>query len=179
MNRKIWKESMLVLVLSMSAIAVAQKQSPPEGTPPKAFIVPAHESYTLPNGLKVTLVPYGMIPKVAVSLAINAGAANEASDHHGVATLTSSLIKEGTATLTSEQLANEAARMGSTLNVTLSEDQTLTELDVLSEFGPDAVRLLGDVVQHPRLPESELPRLKNDMLRQNAVSAAQPQTIAL
>jgi predicted Zn-dependent peptidase len=50
---------------------------------------------------------------------------------------------------------------------------------VLSEFGPDAVRLVADVVMHPRLPQSELDRLKNDKLRQIALGTSQPQTIAL
>jgi len=38
---------------------------------------------------------------------------------------------------------------------------------------------LADVLEHPRLPESELARLKNNMLRQIAVRGARPQTIAL
>ena len=42
-----------------------------------------------------------------------------------------------------------------------------------------AVKLLADVLQHPRLPESELARLKNDMLRQIALQNSRPQTIAL
>jgi predicted Zn-dependent peptidase len=68
--------------------------------------------------------------------------------------------------------------MGSTLDVSSSYDRTDAGLDVLSEFGPDAVRLLADVVAHPRLPESELDRLKNDQLRQIALGESQPQTIA-
>jgi zinc protease len=171
--------SLLVLTFALVAAPVsAQKQTPPEGAPPKAFTVPAHESYTLPNGLKVTLVPYGIIPKVTVSVAVDAGNIDEGSNH-GVASLTAQLLKEGTATLNSEQLANEAARMGSTLDISASEDQTVAQLDVLAEFGPDAVRLLSDLLQHPRLPESELPRLKTDALRQNAVEISRPQTIAL
>ena len=40
-------------ILSLTP-AFAQKQAPPEGGPAKAFSVPANETYTLPNGLKVT-----------------------------------------------------------------------------------------------------------------------------
>jgi predicted Zn-dependent peptidase len=69
--------------------------------------------------------------------------------------------------------------MGSTLDFSVSDDQTTAGLDVLSEFGPDAVKLLADVIEHPRLPESELPRLKNNRLRQIAVSTSRAQTIAL
>ena len=54
-----------------------QKQTPPAGGPPKPFTVPAHETYELPNGMKVTLVPYGNLPKVTLSLAIRTGNLNE------------------------------------------------------------------------------------------------------
>lgn len=157
----------------------AQKQSPPEGGPPKAFTVPTHETYTLPNGLTVTLIPYGNVPKVTVSVTVVAGSSDEGKDHQGVADLTADLMKEGTEKLTANQLADEAARMGSTLDVSSSYDRTDAGLDVLSEFGPDAVQLLADVVTHPRLPESELQRLKTDELRQIAIGRSQPQTIAL
>src|SRR6201997_2093198 len=84
------------------APALAQKQAPPEGAPAKAFTVPANETYTLPNGMKVTLVPYGIIPKVTVSASIDAGGINEGNDHVGVSGLTADLMKEGTQSLTSE-----------------------------------------------------------------------------
>src|SRR5277367_2649867 len=100
----------LILAVAAFSTALAHKQTPPEGAPPKAFTVPAHESYTLPNGLKVTLVPYGIIPKVTVSMAINAGSVNEGSGHGGVSGITAELLKEGTENLTPEQLADGAAR---------------------------------------------------------------------
>src|SRR6202140_1892790 len=62
-----------------------QKQTPPPGGAPKPFNVPVHESYTLPNGMRVTLVMYGNIPKVTVSLAIRAGNLNEPQEVLGVA----------------------------------------------------------------------------------------------
>ncbi len=169
--------SIFALVLALPA--VAQKQAPPEGAPPRPFTVPAHETYALPNGIKVTLVPYGILPKVALSVAIDAGGIDEGSDHIGVAGLTADLLQEGTTTLTSAELADAAARMGSTLSINADEDQTTAQLDVLSEFGPDAVRLLADVLEHPRLPESELARLKNNKLREIAVATARPQTVAV
>jgi len=164
--------------LVLSTTATAQKQTPPEGGPAKAFTVPAHQSYTLPNGLRVTLVPYGNIPKVIVSLAVNAGSIDDGAGHGGVASITGELLQEGTATFTPQELADAAAGMGSTLDVSVSDDQTIAGLDVLSEFGPNAVKLLADVIEHPRLPDSELARLKNDTLRQNAVASSRPRTIA-
>jgi zinc protease len=179
---KTLNEKMSALVLAGCLLGItsafAQKQAPPEGTTPKPFTVPANETFILPNGMKVTLVPYGIIPKAAVSVAVDAGSLNEGKNRVGVADLTGELFKEGTATLTSQQLAEEAARMGSTLNVVVGADQTKLELDVLQEFAPEAIQLLAEVVEHPRLPESELARLKNDSLRKIAVETSQPQTIA-
>jgi len=181
MKNRIRIATWLVLVAGACGIpgAKAQKQAPPEGGPPKAFTVPANETYALPNGLKVTLVPYGIVPKAQLSVAVDAGGLNEGSNRIGLSDLTAELMKEGTVTLTAEQVAEEAARMGSTLEVSAGADQTTLGLDVLQEFAPDAVRLLADVLERPRLPESELARLKTDMLRQIAVAGARPQTIAL
>src|SRR6202140_3144410 len=138
MNITMKKLGLLAIAGSILGItpAVAQKQVPPEGGPAKAFTVPARETYTLPNGLKVTLVPYGILPKVTVDLTLVAGSADEGKDHQGVAGLTADLLKEGTEKLTASQLADEAARMGSTLGLNSSYDRTDAELDVLAEFGP-------------------------------------------
>jgi zinc protease len=161
------------------APALAQKQTPPAGSAPKAFTVPAHETYALANGLKVTLVPYGNIPKVTVSLSLRGGNIDEKPDQLGLADITGELLKEGTTTQSSKEVAEAAARMGSTLGVSVGVDETTAGLDVLSESGADAVKLLADVVERPLLPESELARLKTNMLRQIAVAKTQPGQIAL
>ena len=181
MNRMRAQKFLLVLMGMMVAATpgLAQKQTPPAGGPPKAFTVPAHESYALPNGMKVTLVPYGNIPKVTVSLVLRAGNINEAKEQLGVADITGELLKEGTTSLRATALAEAAARMGSTLEVGAGADETSAQMDVLSEHDADAVKLLADVVQHPLLPESELARLKANMLRQIVVAKSQPGQIAL
>jgi zinc protease len=181
MNTTMKKFGLLAIAVSILGIApaLAQKQAPPEGGPPKAFTVPASETYMLPNGMKATLVPYGIIPKAAISLAVDAGEINEGSGRVGVASLTTDLMKEGTEKLSAQQVAEAAARMGSTLEIHAGTDQTKMGIDVLQEFAPDAVKLLADVAQHPHLPQSEIDRLKNDALRQIALQNSQPQTIAV
>lgn len=159
--------------------AVPQKQTPPPGSAPKAFTVPAHETYSLPNGMKVSLVPYGNIPKVTVSLALRSGNIDETTDKLGLADITGELMKEGTKTMSSEQVAQAAAQMGSSLGIGVGVDETTVAMDVLSESGPASVKLLADVVENPLLPESELARIKTNMLRQIAVAKTQPAQIAV
>jgi predicted Zn-dependent peptidase len=168
-----------VLAFSISPLFAQEKQAPPAGGPPKAFNVPAHETYSLPNGMKVTLVPYGNLPKVTLSLVIRTGNLNEPADMPGLADLVGKLMKEGTTSKSSKQIAEESARMGGAVAITVGVDESSLDTDVLSEFGPRAATLLADVALHPLFPESELPRLKNDALRQLSISKSVPQNMAL
>jgi len=164
----------------LSAFAAnAQKQAPPQGSAPKPFTVPAHETYTLANGMKVTLVPYGKIPKVTVSAVVNSGNLNEPAELTGLADLAGSLMKEGTKTRSSKQVAQEFANMGGALAVNVGPDESDISTDVLSEFAPKAIALVADVARNPLFPESELPRLKNDFIRQVAIQKSVAQSIAL
>src|SRR5215467_2201457 len=131
------------------SLAAQQKQAPPAGGPPKPFNVPAHESYTLPNGMKVTLVPYGNLPKVTLSLVVRTGNLNEPADMPGLADIAGKLMKEGTTSKSAKQIAEEFARMGGAINISVGVDESDADTDVLSEFGPRAAALLADLAQHP------------------------------
>lgn len=161
-----------------AATPPSQKQKPPEGTAPKAFTLPAKQTFTLKNGMQVTLVPYGSVPKVTVRAVVRVGNLNETAQQIWLADLVGDLLKEGTATRTATQIAEEAARMGGQLNIGVGVDQTFVNGDVLSEFGPELVALMADVIQHPLIPTSELQRLKNDRLRQITIARTQPGNIA-
>jgi len=161
-----------------SQSASMEKQTPPPGGPPKPFHLPAIEKFSLPNGLQVTMVPYGSIPKVAISVAIRVGNLNESASQVWLADMTGDLMKEGTTSKTSEQVAQEAASMGGSVDVNVGADVTNLSSDVLAEFGPKAVALLADVVRHPLLPPSQLPRLKQDALRKLSIEKSQSGMLA-
>ena len=170
---------MLVVTAGMMLPALAQKQAPPAGGPPKPFVLPAKQRFTLPNGLAVTLVPYGSIPKADVAVVVGVGSNNEAAEQVWLSSLTAQLMKEGTKSRTAEQVSTEAAGMGGDVTVTAGPDQTVLTMDVLSEFAPQAARLLGDVAQNPLLPESDFQRLKKDQLRRLSIAKTLPAQIAL
>ena len=52
----------LTLLLLASTLAFTQTSKAPPPAPPKPFKVPTKQTFTLPNGLIVTMVPYGQIP---------------------------------------------------------------------------------------------------------------------
>src|ERR1041385_7741632 len=168
----------LTMVCLWSFAQSTEKQTPPAGSAPRAFKLPKVEKFTLPNGLQVTLVPFGSIPKVMIDVTVRAGNLNESAQQIWLADFTGELLKEGTTSRTSEQVAQQAAGMGGAVSVNVGPDVTQISGDVLSEFAPQMAKLLADVVQHPLLPESEVSRLKQDFQRQLSVQKSQPQTLA-
>ena len=168
----------LTAVICFAAAAGAQKQTPPAPGSPKDFRLTPRASFTLPNGMQVSMVPFGTVPKVFVRLGLLAGNVNEAANETWLADLTADMMQEGTTTRTAAEIARQAASMGGSLSIGVGADRTNVSGDVLSERGPDFVRLVADVVRHPKLPETELARLKANRLRQLAISKSQPQTIA-
>ncbi len=169
----------LTLLAAVSIPAAAQKQAPPAGGPPKPFHVPTPQTYQLPNGMKVTMLKYGSVPKVTVQAVMRVGNANEQADHVWLADFTGNLMKEGSVSHNAEQIAKTSASMGARgLSISVGEDETRATLDVLGEFGPKAVALLADVLEHPAFPASEVERLKNNLKRQLTVQKSQPQLLA-
>lgn len=166
------------LLVGALPVSAQQKQTPPAGSAPKPFTLPRKETFTLKNGTQVTLVPYGSIPKVTVSAVVLAGNINETAEQVWLADLTGELLKEGTTTRTSEAIAEAAARMGGSLGIAVTPDQTSISADVLSESGPQLVALIADVLQRPLLPASELERIKTNFIRNLSIQKSQPGSIA-
>ena len=158
--------------------ALAQKQTPPPAGPAKSFVVPPARHFALGNGMQVTLVPYGQVPKVDVELVVYAGHAAERADQVWLSDLMGDLMQEGTTTRTARQVNDAVARMGGSLELTTGADATYLGADVLSESGPDLVALIADVARHPRFPASELARLKADRVRQLTIALGEPQNMA-
>src|SRR5215831_4492199 len=151
-----------------------EKQKPPEGGPPRPFTLPAAEEFQLKNGARVTIVPYGAVPKVSVRVVVRAGNVNEGPQQVWLADMMAELMKEGTLTRTSEQIAKQAADMGGSVSASVGPDETTIGGDALSERGDELITLVADVVQHPTFPEAELNRIRTDMLRRLAIERSNP-----
>jgi zinc protease len=162
-----------------AATAATFPAEPPKPGVPRDFKVPEPKRFTLDNGLQVALVQWGTMPKVRVTLTTRTGNAFEKADEVWLADLTGNLIREGTTTRSNAQISEEAARMGGSLSVGVGEDTTTIGGDVLSEYGQKMVELVADVAMNPKFPESELERLKANLLRNLAVALSQPQQIAV
>ena len=68
--------------------------------------------------------------------------------------------------------------MGGDISISTSSNVTTLSLDVLSEHGPAAIALLGDILMKPDFPEAAFSRLKQGYLRNLTVSKTSPRSIA-
>jgi predicted Zn-dependent peptidase len=182
-KRKMSKFS-LCLCASAAVVAVlafvgfGQKQTPPAGGQPKPFVFPKQDTYTLKNGMKVTLVQYGSVPKVAMQAVVRAGALNEKAGQRWLSDMVATMLKEGTTKRSAEQIARESAEMGGSVFTAASNDKTTIGGEVLSEFDARFIELLADVVQNPKFAASDLEKNRANKLRELAVARAQAQTVA-
>jgi len=170
----------LTLALAAGAVAplAAQRALAPSPGTPKSFHLAAARSFALPNGLEVTLVPFGTIPKAHVRLVLRSGNINEKASEVWLADLTGAMLSEGTTTRSAAQLAEDFAGMGGEFAVNVGLDVTSLVTEVLGERAPEAIRLVAEVAQRPALPASELARLKADKLRDLSIQKSQPQPVA-
>ena len=176
------KRSILYIVTAFCVAtfqpAAAQKQTPPPGGKAKDFKLPAKKTQSYANGLKSTLVQYGIIPKTTVSLIIKTGNAHEGPNQVWLADLTGRMLREGTANADFAALSKKAAMMGGNLNVSVGPTQTTISGSVLSEYAPEFIRMIADLVQQPAFPASEIERLKGNLKRQLITQKASPQAQA-
>jgi len=156
----------------------AQKQAPPTGGQPKAFVFPKQTTYTLKNGMKVTLVQYGAVPKVLMQAVVRTGNINEKSNGGWISDVVSTMLKEGTATRSANQIAQEMADMGGAIYSSVSNDKTVVGGEVLSEFDAKYAELLADVVRNPRFSAEDLENVRDNKLRERSVAMAQAGNIA-
>ncbi|BDG03605.1 M16 family metallopeptidase [Anaeromyxobacter oryzae] len=158
--------------------AEAPRESPPPPGPTPAFRLPALRRFTLDNGLQVTLVTVGQMPKVTVQLAVRIGTGDEAATETGLAKLVADMLVEGTKTRSAPELAALAARWGGSVETAVTADETTVGGTVLSEFAPDLVALVADVARNPAFPEKELERVRTDRIREITIARTIPQTLA-
>jgi predicted Zn-dependent peptidase len=153
-------------------------QSPPAAAAPKDFTLPAKHEFALPNGLRVTLVPYGRLPLATVSLVVRTGSIDEGPPQVWLAKLMGDFLQQGTTTRSAAEVAQAVAGMGGDLAITVGDDESTIGGAVLGDSAAPFVRLVADIIEHPSFPDSQLPRLKNDRLRELAIAQTRPQEIA-
>jgi zinc protease len=155
------------------------RQTLPKPAPAVKFALPPFQHARLSNGMEVVIVEKHQLPTVAMNLVLRAGRSSDPATKVGLANLLAAVWQEGTTHRTEEQLTDELAAIGASLNVTADWDSSTVGLRSLKRHLPKALDVYADVLRNPAFPEKELAREKNMALgrmveiRDDATTVAQ------
>jgi len=125
--------------------------------------LPRPQEADLPNGMHVMVLEDRRAPQVTIQLSMRgAGGFYDPADHIGLAQFTAANIREGTATRSTTEIAEQLDRLSATLNATAamaSEDATVSG-SALTEHVDALLELMADVLLNPTFPEPEFARYK-------------------
>ena len=136
---------------------------------------------TLPNGLTVLILEDHRFPVVTTTLNISgAGPIFEPADKPGLANITAQMLREGTKTRSSRQIAEEIERIGATLNASSGYGSAAANLSAsgLSDNFDEWFGLLTDILLNPTFPAEELNKLKARIKTQLVQQRTQPGFLA-
>jgi zinc protease len=158
--------------------AEAPREAPPPPGPARAFKLSELRRFRLDNGLEVTLVQVGQMPKATVELSVRVGTGDEGPREAGLAKMVADMLVEGTRSRSATELAALAARWGGSVEASVTPDETVVSGTVLSEFTPELLGLVAEVATSPAFPEKELERVRTDRIREITIARTVPQTLA-
>lgn len=145
--------------------------------PPLEF--PEIETFELENGIPVLLVERGTLPLVGMTMIFDAGYAADTGKILGTAGLTGGMLDEGTDKYDALELADLEERLGASIGVGSSLDNTRVTLSALVANLRDSIDLYAEIIRNPSFPEADLERVRISALAGIAREKADPQQLAL
>ncbi len=118
--------------------------------------VPQLETYSLKNGLKIYLLPYGKIPAVNVRFIINTGKKNEIPAQQGYSEITAGMLLKGNIKYTEEQQNDKAFTLGGEINSNSTFDNTTINANFLTKDFDAGMDLFSSAILHPLFDKDKL-----------------------
>ena len=173
-----------VFVLALTATAAsAQVANWPSERPPRPLQArevkfPPYEVRTLANGMRVVVVLHHEQPAVSMRLLVGAGAVQDPPGKTGVASLTASLLDQGTATRSAAEIADQIDTIGGALGTGSGNDLTFVNAIAMKDSFGSVMDLLADVVRNPAFAPEEIDRQKQQVTSSLQVNDNDPDYVA-
>lgn len=169
----------LAMVTAMNLHAqTTQKIAPPPPAPPRPYEFPRAAARTLANGLRVLVIEDRRLPLVAASMQLLAGHAYAPPGKAGLAMMTAGLLREGTKTRSSQEIARAVDGAGGRLEASAGNDAATVSMTFLKSYADLGFELMADIVQNPAFAEEELERQRQQALSGLQVQYASAQYLA-
>lgn len=134
------------------------RKNVPRAAKQRLPVLPKGDEFKLANGLTVIHHHKPGLPLVSAYLVVKAGSEANPPDKPGLASSTAALLDEGTATLSSKQIADEIAQLGASLSASASADATAVQLFSLKRNFAKAADIMADIILNPTFPTEEIER---------------------
>ena len=115
---------------------------------------------TLANGMQLTYAQRDAVPATYVTMSFDAGTAADPVDMRGLESLTLGLFDEGTATMSSQEIAEERERLGVNISTGGGDDRSTFTLSALSANLAPSLELFSSIIREPAFNENDLNRVK-------------------
>jgi predicted Zn-dependent peptidase len=169
------------MVLALPLVAqqgLDRTKIPPPGTPP-VLRVPTWTKTTLASGVDLIVSEKHDLPLVSFSLTLLGGASQqEPANRRGLASITASMLSEGTRTRDGEALSNALQLLGTNVMTGIgSESGSMSFVSTTGKFGA-TLDILADMLVNSTFPADALERLRAQRLVALTQAKAQPGSIA-
>lgn len=132
----------------------------------------------LENGMVLLLSEKHDIPMITVSMAIKAGSTAEPEDKPGLASITASLLMQGTSRRSAGRINSEIDFIGGSLSVAGGNDFASASLRVLKKDIRTGFDLLSDVLMNPVFDQKEIDRKVKETLAEIQRQKEEPGIVA-
>ncbi len=143
-----------------TALIAKQDAMLPKAGPDPKFKLPPVEKTKLSNGMNLWVVESHRLPIVSMDLVINAGGTLDSADKSGVASMTASMLNQGTKTRSALDISNGLQAIGTQIGSNASWDSTGVSMQAITPNLDKALDFYADIVSNASFPNSEFTALK-------------------
>jgi zinc protease len=182
MRFRVWTIMVAIVAVAVSGLSARQaldrKKIPAPGKTPE-LRVPAWSKSTLANGADLIVAEKHDLPLVSFSITFLGGANQfEPGDRTGLASVTASMMIEGTKTRDGEALSSALQLLGTSVSTSVGgESGSIGFVSTSGKFAP-TLEILADILVNPTFPADALERQRAQRLVALTQARAQPGAIA-
>src|SRR5215472_13499815 len=144
----------------------------------RAVSWPKRTKTLLSNGLEVILAESHTIPKFQGELFFRSGNAAVAERAPGLAEMTATVVRTGTAKRVSRTIEEDLRRIGADLSSNAGSDTSAISFAGLSEFAEPLLALVNELAREASFPEAEFDRERRQKLEEVKLERTQPGFLA-
>jgi zinc protease len=144
----------------------------------RAVTWPKRTKARLSNGLEVILAEAHSIPKFHGELFFRSGNAAVADRAPGLAEMTATVVRTGTAKRASRQIEEDLRRIGADLASHAGADTSAISFAGLSEFAEPLLGMVNELAREASFPEPEFERERRQKLEEVKLERTQPGFLA-